>query len=65
MSIPQTSVLGAILLTGYLDAEVATHLRVGDPLSSHVLFPTCVASLLWGGLLLREHRLRALLPLRS
>jgi hypothetical protein len=63
--IPQTSVLGAILLTGYLGGAVATHLRVGDPLFSHVLFPTYVAALLWGGLFLREPRLRALLPLRS
>ena len=63
--IPQTSVLGAILLTGYLGGAVATHLRVGDPLFSHVLFPTYVAALLWGGLFLREQRLRPLLPLRS
>jgi hypothetical protein len=62
--IPQTSVLGAILLTGYLGGAVATHLRVGDPLFSHVLFPTYIALLLWGGLFLREERLRALLPLR-
>jgi DoxX-like family len=63
--IPQTSVLGAILLTGYLGGAVATHARVGDPLFSHVLFPTYIAALLWGGLFLREARLRALLPLRS
>jgi DoxX-like family len=63
--VPQTSVLGAVLLTGYLGGAVATHLRVGDPLFSHVLFPTYIALLLWGGLFLREQRLRALLPLRS
>jgi hypothetical protein len=62
---PQTSVLGAILLTGYLGGAVATHVRVGDPLFSHVLFPTYVGALIWGGLYLREDRLRALLPLRS
>jgi hypothetical protein len=63
--IPNTSVLGAILLTGYLGGAVATHLRVGDPLFSHVLFPTYLGVLLWGGLYLREPRLRALIPLRT
>jgi hypothetical protein len=63
--IPITSVLGAILLTGYLGGAVATHLRGGDPLFSHVLFPTYLGVLLWGGLYLREPRLRALIPLRT
>ena len=63
--IPRTSVLGAILLTGYLGGAVATHLRVGDPLFSHVLFPTYLGVLLWGGLYVREPRLRALIPLRN
>jgi hypothetical protein len=63
--IPKTSVLGAILLTGYLGGAIATHLRVGDPLFSHVLFPTYLGVLLWGGLYLRDERLRALIPLRS
>jgi len=63
--IPITSVLGAILLTGYLGGAVATHLRVGDPLFSHVLFPTYLGVLLWGGLYLRDKRLRALIPLRT
>jgi hypothetical protein len=63
--IPNTSVLGAILLTGYLGGAVATHFRVGDPLFSHVLFPTYLGVLLWGGLYLREPRLRALLPFRT
>src|SRR5258708_27806033 len=62
---PRTSVLGAILLTGYLGCAIATHLRVGDPLFTHVLFPTYLGVLLWGGLYLREPRLRALFPLRS
>jgi hypothetical protein len=62
--VPRTSVLGALLLTGYLGGAVATHVRVGNPLFTHVLFPTYVAALLWGGLLLRDARLRALLPLR-
>ena len=62
---PRTSILGAILLTGYLGGAVATHLRAGDPLFSHVLFPTYLGVLLWLGLYLRDSRLRALLPLRS
>jgi hypothetical protein len=62
---PRTSVLGAILLTGYLGGAVATHLRVGDPLFSHVLFPTYLGVLLWLGLYLRDSRLRTLIPLRS
>jgi hypothetical protein len=64
-ALPMTSILGAILLTGYLGGAIATHLRVGDPLFSHVLFPTYLGALLWGGLYLREPRLRALIPLRS
>jgi DoxX-like protein len=60
----RTSVLGAILLTGYLGGAVATHVRVGSPLFTHILFPIYVAALLWGGLFLREGRLRALIPLR-
>jgi DoxX-like family len=61
--IPRTSVLGAILLTGYLGGAVATHVRVGDPVFS-ILFPVIVGALLWGGLVLRDGRLRALLLLR-
>jgi len=64
-AIPRTSVLGAILLTGYLGGAVLSHLRVGDPLFSHVLFPSYMGVILWGGLYLREPRLRALLPLKS
>ena len=60
--VPWTSVLGAVLLTGYLGGAVATHVRVGSPLVTHVLFPTYIAALLWGGLMLRDARLRALLP---
>jgi hypothetical protein len=62
--IPRTSVLGAILLTGYLGGAVATQLRVGNPLFSHILFPGYVAILLWGGLWLRDPRLRKFIPLR-
>jgi DoxX-like family len=64
-AIPRTSVLGAILLTGYLGGAIASHVRVGDPLFSHVLFPAYVALLIWGGLYLRDDRLRALVPLRD
>lgn len=60
--VPRTSTLGAILLTGYLGGAVATHVRIGDPLFSHVLFPVYVAALLWGGLFLRDPRVRALHP---
>jgi hypothetical protein len=63
--IPRTSVLGAVLLTGYLGGAVATHVRVGSPVFTHILFPIYVAALVWGGLFLREPRLRALVPLRS
>ena len=62
--IPRTAVLGAILWTGYLGGAVATHVRVADPLFTHILFPTYVAALLWGGLWLREPRLRSLIPVR-
>jgi hypothetical protein len=63
--VPQTAVFGAVLLTGYLGGAVATHLRVGDPLFSHILFPTYVGAMIWGGLALRDTRVRALLPFRS
>jgi len=59
-AIPQTSVLGAILLTGYLGGATATHVRVGQPF----WFPIMIGVLVWAGLFLREERLRALIPLR-
>jgi DoxX-like family len=62
--IPRTAIFGAILLTGYLGGAVATHVRVGSPLFSHILFPVYLAVLIWGGLYLRDERLRALIPLR-
>ena len=62
--IPQTSVFGAILFTGYLGGAIATHLRIGSPLFTHILFPIYVAVLIWGGLYTREPRLRAMIPLR-
>jgi DoxX-like protein len=63
-TVPRTSVLGALLLTGYLGGAIATHVRVANPLFSHILFPTYVAAFLWGGLILRDPRLRVLLPIR-
>jgi uncharacterized MnhB-related membrane protein len=63
-AIPQTSVLGAILLTGYLGGATATHVRVGDPLSSAIT-PAIMGVVLWLGLYLREDRLRPLVPLRK
>jgi len=63
-AIPQTSVLGAILLTGYMGGAIATHLRIDSPLFSHTLFGVYLGLLIWGGLYLREPRLRALIPFR-
>ena len=54
--IPRTSIIGAILMTGYLGGAIATHLRLGSPLFSHTLFPLYVAALVWGPILLRERR---------
>jgi hypothetical protein len=62
--VPPMSVLGAILLTGYLGGAVATHLRHEDSLFE-ILFPVIFGALLWGGLVLRDPRLRAVLPWRS
>ena len=63
--IPLTSVLGAILLTGYLGGAVATHVRHGDPLFSHILFPTYLGALLWLGLFFRDPALRNFIPFRK
>ena len=63
--VPRTSVLGAVLLTGYLGGAIATHVRIGSPLLTHILFPVYVALFVWAGLYLRETRLRELLPLRN
>jgi hypothetical protein len=59
--IPRTSVLGAIWLAAYLGGAVATHVRVGNPLATHVLFPVYGAAFVWGGLALRNARLLAVL----
>jgi hypothetical protein len=63
--IPATSVLGAVLLTGYLGGAVSVHVRVGNPLFGYILFPVYVGVLMWAGLFLRERRLLSLLPLRK
>jgi hypothetical protein len=60
-AIPRASVLGAVLLTGYLGGAIATHVRLENPLFSHTLFPIYIAILIWGGLYLRDARVRALL----
>lgn len=62
--LPATSVLGAILLTGYLGGAIATQVRVGAPLFSTTLFPIYVALFLWGGLYFRDERVRSLIPIR-
>jgi len=62
-AIPRSSVLGAILLTGWLGGAIATHVRVGNPLFTHVLFPVYVGLMVWGGLYLRNGNLRALFSL--
>jgi len=64
-AVPRTAILGAILLTAYMGGTVAAHLRVGNPLFTHMLFGAYLAVLAWGGLFLRDTRLRLLVPLRS
>jgi DoxX-like family len=61
-AVPPTSILGAILLTGYLGGAIASHVRIGSPLFSHVLFGFYLGLMLWGGLWLRRNSLRAVLP---
>jgi hypothetical protein len=62
-AVPRTSILGAILLTGYLGGAVASKVRIEDPLFSSILFGVYFGILIWGGLYLRNERLRALIPL--
>jgi hypothetical protein len=61
-AMPPTSILGAILLTGYLGGAIASHVRIGSPLFSHVLFGFYLGLMVWGGLWLRDRSLRALMP---
>ncbi|MGZ5818638.1 MAG: DoxX family protein [Burkholderiaceae bacterium] len=62
-AVPQTAILGAILLTGLLGGAIATHLRVGSPLFSHLFFGVYIGLMAWGGLFLRDSRLRMLVSL--
>ncbi len=63
-AIPPTSILGAILLTGYLGGAMASHLRIDSPLFTHTLFGFYLGLMVWGGLWLRDRKLRALMPWR-
>jgi hypothetical protein len=63
-SVPPTSILGAILLTGDLGGAIASHVRIGSPLFTHVLFGLYLGLMLWGGLYLRDSSLRTLIPFR-
>jgi hypothetical protein len=62
--IPRTAVLGAILWTGYFGGAIATHMIAESPLFSHTIFPIYVAALIWGGLYLRDTRVRSLIKAR-
>ena len=63
--IPRTSILGAVLLTGYLGGAVATHLRIGNPLASHILFPVYIGILVWAGMALIDSRIVRLVAGRA
>jgi hypothetical protein len=63
--IPRTSIIGAILLTGYLGGAVASNMRIGTPLFSNILFLVYFGILVWAGLYLRNHRVRELFSLRK
>ena len=63
-AIPRTSVLGAILLTGLLGGAIATHLRVGSPIFSHLLFGVYLGLIAWGGLYLRYEAVRKMIPFK-
>ena len=63
-SVPPTSILGAILLTGYLGGAMASHVRIDSPLFTHTLFGFYLGLMVWGGLWLRDPRLRHLIPFR-
>lgn len=62
---PRTAILGAILITGYLGGAIASQVRISSPLFSHSLFGVYLGLMLWGGLWLRDPRLRTLIPLRA
>ena len=62
---PRTAVLGALLMTAVLGGAIATHLRIGSPLFSHILFGVYLGLFMWGGLWLRSERLRTILPMQT
>jgi hypothetical protein len=64
-AIPRTSALGAVLLTGFLGGTIATHMPRPEPLLPHIVIALVMGAILWGGLWLRDPRLRALVPLRQ
>ena len=64
-AIPRTAILGAILLTGYLGGAIATHFSAGSPLFTHLLFGVYLGLFAWGGLWLRDPRVRAMIPFRA
>ena len=61
---PRTSILGAVLLTGYLGGAVATHVRIDSPLFTHTLFGVYIGIIMWAGLYLRDPALRSVFPFR-
>lgn len=63
--IPRTALLGAVLMMGVLGGAIATHWRIESPLFSHTLFSIYLGVFLWGGLILRDPRIRALFPIRT
>ena len=64
-ALPRTAVLGAVLLTAYMGGAIATNMRIGSPLFSHTLFGVYLGVMLWGGLFLRDPKVRALIPFAS
>lgn len=62
---PRTALLGAVLLTGLFGGAIATHLRIGSPLVSHTLFGIYFGITVWGGLWLRDGRVRRVIPFLS
>ena len=64
-SVPPTSILGAILLTGYLGGAIASHVRIGSPLFTHTMFGLYLGLMVWGGLWLRDKNLQPLIPFRG
>jgi hypothetical protein len=64
-AIPRTALLGAVLLTGHLGGAISTHVRAGSPVFEAYIFPAILALMIWGGIWLRDPRLRAIFPVRT